>query len=102
MKTKLYSAIAGATLLAASGLALAETPLTASQMDNVTASGFADAWASAVAAAGTFASTYTGTQTTVQGIFYVPTQVGGIYGIGSSAYAEAESYGTGFYTAPAN
>lgn len=98
MKTKLYSAIAGAALLAASGLAMAETPLTTSQMDNVTASGFADAWASAVAAAGTFASTYTATETAVAAVFLVPTQVGYVYGIGSSAYAEAESYGTGFYT----
>lgn len=102
MKTKLYSAIAGATLLAASGLVMAETPLTASQMDQVTASGFADAIAHAVAVAGTFASTYTGTATSVEGIFYVPTQVGGVYGIGSSAHAEAESYGTGFYTPAAN
>ena len=102
MKTKLYSAIAAAALLAASGLAMAETPLTTSQMDNVTASGVADAWAHAVALAGTVASTYTGTATSVEGIFYVPTQVGGVYGIGSRSYAEAESIGTGFYTAPAN
>jgi len=98
MKTKLYSAIVGATLLAASGLAMAETPLTTSQMDGVTAGGFADAVAAAVAAAGTFASTYTRTDTAVEGVFYIPTQLGGVYGIGSSASAAAESYGTGLYT----
>ncbi len=98
MKTKLYSAIVGATLLAASGLAMAETPLTTSQMDGVTAGGVADAFANAFAAAGTFASTYTKTETAVQGVFYIPTQLGGVYGIGSGASATSESYGTGLYT----
>lgn len=98
MKTKLYSTIAGAAMLAASGLAMAETPLTANEMDSVTASGIADGIASAAAVAGTLASTFTFTETIVQGLFYVPTQVGGVYGIGSSAYAAAESFGQGSYT----
>lgn len=98
MKTKLYSAIAGAALMAASGLAMAETPLTTSQMDTVTASGAAEAFAAAVAAAGTFASTLTSTTTAVTGVFYIPTQLGGVYGIGSAATAQAESFGQGLYT----
>jgi hypothetical protein len=98
MKTKLYSAIAGAALMAASGLAMAETPLTTSQMDTVTAGGFAEALANAVAVAGTFSTTLTNTTTAVTGVFYVPTQLGGIYGIGSSATAQAESFGQGLYT----
>ncbi len=72
MKTKLYSAIVGATLLAASGLAMAETPLTTSQMDGVTAGGIATATALAAAAGGFLAATVTETETVVQGLVLVP------------------------------
>ncbi len=92
MKTKLYSAIVGATLLAASGLAMAETPLTTSQMDGVTAGGIATATALAAAAGGFLAATVTETETVVQGLVLVPVQVGGVWIVGTGAGSYSESF----------
>jgi len=92
MKTKLYSAIVGATLLAASGLAMAETPLTTSQMDGVTAGGSATATALAAAAGKYLAATETTTETIVQGVLLVPVQVGSIWVVGTGAESYSESF----------
>lgn len=92
MKTKLYSAIVGATLLAASGLAMAETPLTTSQMDGVTAGGIATALAAATAVGKYVAATETTTETIVQGVLLVPVQVGSIWVVGTGAESYSESF----------
>ncbi len=100
MKTKLYSAIAGAALMAASGLAMAETPLTTSQMDAVSAGSVAEAYASATALAGVFAQTLTATVTGADALAVIPFQVGSVWLTASAAASQSTATAVGTYVVP--
>jgi len=65
MTNKLFSLVAGAALLALAGTAHAGQPLTAQQMDNVTAGGIAIANGASLALGELFADTVTQTSTNV-------------------------------------
>ena len=93
MKTKLYSAIVGATLLAASGLAMAETPLTTSQMDGVTA-GLSSTIATSISEAkGAYlAATLTKTKTITEGVQKIVPAVGSFWVVLTGAKSYSESF----------
>lgn len=100
MKTKLYSAIAGAALMAASGLAMAETPLTTSQMDAVSAGSVAEAYANALALGGVFGQIVTQTLTGADALGRIDFQVGNVWLTASAAASRSTATAIGTYNLP--
>lgn len=86
---KLATAIVAVPLLAMSGLVFAAEPMQLSdaQMESVTAGGFADALATAIAIGKSTAATQTFTETTLQALTPVPSELSRLVRINSFSAA---------------